>query len=256
MLAELFPLVFLELSAFFVCVQTALWVLDGPTPIPTIAPYIRRAKRPPSYLDRCLNWLNTTIDKGADSIAPCIRVRRGTRSFSTGAARYPQQVTHKGMRRLPQPNGVLDVIFKFVKYFLVKGKLLWWRCQGRPLQRAAARLLALTAIATGIARANAAVSNNRSRRAIFDSDSFDILVDSGATACISNDLSDFVTPPKTSTTRVKGFNGTTSSTRVGTVQWSVLDDTGQRRNLRIKNTYYVPACPLRLLSPQHYSQQL
>jgi hypothetical protein len=48
----------------------------------------------------------------------------------------------------------------------------------------------------------------------------------------------------------------TSSTRVGTVQWSVLDDTGQRRNLQIKNTYYVPACPLCLLSPQHYSQQL
>jgi hypothetical protein len=123
-----------------------------------------------------------------------------------------------------------------------------------PAACCAARLLALTAIATGIARANAAVSNKRSRWAIFDSDSFDILVDGGATACISNDLSDLVTPPKTSTTRVKGFNGTNSSTRVGTVQWSVLDDTGKRRNLRIKKTYYVPAYPICLLSPQHYSQ--
>jgi hypothetical protein len=109
MLAGLFPLFFLELSAFFVCVETALWVLDGTTPIPTIAPYITRAKRPPSYLDRCLDWVNTTIDKGADSIAPCIRVRRGTRSFSTGAARYPQQVTHnKGMQRFPQPIRVIS----------------------------------------------------------------------------------------------------------------------------------------------------
>jgi hypothetical protein len=55
--------------------------------------------------------------------------------------------------------------------------------------------------------------------------------------------------------KVKGFNGTTSSTRVGTVLWTILDDSGHRRTLKIRNTYYVPACPLRLLSPQHYSQQ-
>jgi hypothetical protein len=64
-----------------------------------------------------------------------------------------------------------------------------------------------------------------------------------------------VTPPKTSTVWVKGFNGTTSSTRVGTVIWNILDDSGHRRTLRIRNTYYVPACPMRILSPQHYSQQ-
>ena len=54
--------------------------------------------------------------------------------------------------------------------------------------------------------------------------------------------------------RVKGFNGTTSSTKVGTVIWNILDDSGQRHALKIPNTYYVPKCPLRLLSPQHYSQ--
>jgi hypothetical protein len=81
------------------------------------------------------------------------------------------------------------------------------------------------------------------------------LVDGGATSCISNSLSDFVKPPTASTVRVKGFNGTTSSTRVGTVLWHILDDSGRRQSLRVHNTYYVPACPLRILSPQHYSQQ-
>jgi hypothetical protein len=41
---------------------------------------------------------------------------------------------------------------------------------------------------------------------------------------------------------------------IGTVLWTVLNDTGHRRTLKIPKTYYVPACPLRLLSPQHYSQ--
>jgi hypothetical protein len=61
-------------------------------------------------------------------------------------------------------------------------------------------------------------------RTIFYSDSFDILVDGGATACISNDLANFIQPPKKSTVQVKGFNGATSSTKVGTVHWSILDD--------------------------------
>jgi hypothetical protein len=95
-----------------------------------------------------------------------------------------------------------------------------------------------------------------SRRTIFDSDSFDILVDGSASACISNKLADFVKPPTTSSIRVKGFNGTTSSTKVGTVRWSILADSGQQRTLEVHNTYYVPACPIHLLLPQHYSQQL
>jgi hypothetical protein len=114
-------------------------------------------------------------------------------------------------------------------------------------------ILAISAITAGIAQANSATSEKRFSRAIFDSDSFDILVDGGATSCISNNLADFITPPKNSTVKVKGFNGTTSSTKVGTVLWTILDDSGHRRTLKIRNTYYVPACPLRLLSPQHYT---
>jgi hypothetical protein len=92
-------------------------------------------------------------------------------------------------------------------------------------------------------------------RAVFDSDSYDILVDGGATACISNCLADFIRPPTKTPIRIKGFNGTYSTARIGTVRWPILDDNGVRHVLQIPDTYYVPVCPMRLLSPQHYSQQ-
>jgi hypothetical protein len=136
------------------------------------------------------------------------------------------------------------VILDYLKHLFLKSNFLWWHARRCSPQHVAVHLLALSALATGIARANAGVSNKESPRAIFDSDSFEILVNGGATACISNHLSDFTRPPMTSMIRVKGFNGTTSSTRVGTVRWSLLDGSGQRRTLEVKNTYYVPACRL------------
>jgi hypothetical protein len=72
-------------------------------------------------------------------------------------------------------------------------------------------------------------------------DSFDILVDGGATSFISNNLLDFVTPPHNSNVRVKGFNVTMSSTKLGTVVWNILDDSGQCHALKIWNIYYAPA---------------
>jgi hypothetical protein len=54
----------------------------------------------------------------------------------------------------------------------------------------------------------------------------------------------------------KGFNGTYSAARIGTVWWPILDDEGVRHVLQIPDTYFVASCPMRLLSPQHYSQQI
>jgi hypothetical protein len=93
-------------------------------------------------------------------------------------------------------------------------------------------------------------------RALFDSGSFDILVDGGATASISNCLDDFIQPPTTTNIRIKGFNGTYSAARIGTVGWPILDDEGVKHVLQIPDTYFVASCPIRLLSPQHYSQQI
>mmetsp|Transcript_19728 Transcript_19728/g.29954 ORF Transcript_19728/g.29954 Transcript_19728/m.29954 type:complete len:154 (-) Transcript_19728:206-667(-) len=40
----------------------------------------------------------------------------------------------------------------------------------------------------------------------------------------------------------------------GTVQWKIDDDDGQQHNITIPNTFYLPTVPLKLLSPQHWSQ--
>ncbi len=48
-----------------------------------------------------------------------------------------------------------------------------------------------------------------------DTDSYDILVDNQS---ITNNLQDYIKPPKLSDMRIKGFNGKTTKTRVGTVR--------------------------------------
>jgi hypothetical protein len=81
----------------------------------------------------------------------------------------------------------------------------------------------------GVARAQAYCDNPGpavAHRALFDSNSFDILVDGGATASISNCLGDFIQPPTSTNIRIKGFNGTYSAGRIGTVWWPILDDEG------------------------------
>jgi hypothetical protein len=81
----------------------------------------------------------------------------------------------------------------------------------------------------GVARAQAYCDNPGpavAHCALFDSDSFDILVDGGATASISNCLGDFIQPPTSTNIRIKGFNGTYSAGRIGTVWWPILDDEG------------------------------
>jgi hypothetical protein len=119
--------------------------------------------------------------------------------------------------------------------------------------------MAYSAVTMGVARAQAHCDNSAptsAHRAVFDSDSYDILVDGGATASITNNLNDFVKPPQKTDIRIKSFNGTSSNARVGTVKWPIVDDNGVRHVLKIPNTYYVESCPMRLLSPQHYSQQM
>jgi hypothetical protein len=85
---------------------------------------------------------------------------------------------------------------------------------------------------------------------LFDSDSFDILVDGGARTSISNCLDHFIQPPTTTNIRIKGFNGTYSAARIGTVWWPILDDEGVRHVPHIPDTYFVASCPMRLLSAE------
>ena len=54
---------------------------------------------------------------------------------------------------------------------------------------------------------------------------------------------------------IKGFTGAqTNNPKTGTLRWQWLDDKGRMHTFEIPNSYYVPECEQRLLSPQHWAQ--
>jgi hypothetical protein len=236
-----------------------MWLIVEWTLTSSIDPYIPRAKRPPSYLGPFLSWLNSTIDALANKIAPCITVSTSSQRSRSCCCPRSQHVDPASLTHTDRVTATFNVFYALGRNFCCENPsrlslFLWWRSRHRR-----SHVYALSSMTAGLATANSAArawsaAPPPGSRAIFDSDSFDILVDGGATACILNSLSDFVTPPKASRVRVKGFNGTSSRAKVGTVSWPILDDAGHRHILKIPNTYYIPECPLRLFSPQHYSQ--
>jgi hypothetical protein len=91
----------------------------------------------------------------------------------------------------------------------------------------------------------------------FDIDSYTILVDNCCTRSITTSLKDYINAPQDTTIRIKGYNGvSTKPTKVGTVQWSWVDDTGKSHTFSIPDTYYSPDAETRLLSPQHWASTL
>jgi hypothetical protein len=71
---------------------------------------------------------------------------------------------------------------------------------------------------------------------------------------LTNEIKDYIEPPVKSTVRVKGYNGSTNSTMVGTVKWKIKDDKGKIHSFILPNTYYSPSVETRLLSPQNWAQ--
>jgi hypothetical protein len=93
----------------------------------------------------------------------------------------------------------------------------------------------------------------------FDTDSVLIRVDNCCSRSLSHDISDFLPDtihdsPQRIT--IKGFGNSSSPIlQCGTIQWRILDDNGNERNIIIPNSYYVPSSGVRLLSPQHWAQE-
>jgi hypothetical protein len=88
----------------------------------------------------------------------------------------------------------------------------------------------------------------------YDSDSKVILVDNCCSTSITNDLRDFITPPRPARAKVEGYNGSTTATMVGTVCWKIQDDLGHEHQILLPNTYYSPEGKYKLLCPQHWAQ--
>jgi hypothetical protein len=155
-----------------------------------------------------------------DKHIPWISVTRPPKSSSGRlSARTPGSMfEHCFKRNLIR----LDLVFWHHNYLFANWNYSWWcerhhkRClRWRARQVARSVVIAMAAMSVGIARVHSVCTEKQASRAVLRSDSFDILVDGGATSCMSNDLADFPTPPKDSTVRAKGFNGTTSFTKVG-----------------------------------------
>jgi hypothetical protein len=89
---------------------------------------------------------------------------------------------------------------------------------------------------------------------IFDSDSYQIMVDNGASYSISNKIDDFIEPPTKSGPKIQGFAGSQTTSLIGTVQWHVTDDEGRTHSIILPNTSYVLTADIRMLSPQHWVQ--
>ena len=104
----------------------------------------------------------------------------------------------------------------------------------------AARRRCIALKSARIIAAKAAMNKERRLRMEFDTDSFDILIDNCCSHTLTNDINDYVEPPVKSTVRVRGYNGSTNSTMVGTVKWKIKDDKGMIHSFILPNTYYSP----------------
>jgi hypothetical protein len=91
---------------------------------------------------------------------------------------------------------------------------------------------------TTIIEARSAMDKERRVRMEFDADSFGILIDNCCSHTLTNDINDYIETPVKSSVRVRGYNGSTNSTMVGTVKWKIKDDNGKVHNFILPNSYY------------------
>ena len=97
--------------------------------------------------------------------------------------------------------------------------------------------------------------DNNASPGMFDSDSQALMLDDGASACITNDKNDFIEPPQRVDRRVKGIKGHAKATHRGTVKWHLEDDNGLVHVMVITGAYLIPEVCTKILSPQHLAQQ-
>jgi len=134
--------------------------------------------------------------------------------------------------RLARLNNMFDSYikenFKVVEYHVKTTSLrehsLTWRPYGcykkRKSRIACNKCIALRA--TVIIEAKSATKKERKVRMEFDTDSFDILIDNCCSHTLTNDINDYIKPPVKSSVRVRGYNGSANSTKVGTVKWTKM----------------------------------
>ena len=94
----------------------------------------------------------------------------------------------------------------------------------------------------------------RHKNMTFDSDSYPILVDSGASYCITNNIKDFIDTPIDRGRKIKGYTNIETKTLTGTIRWDIEDNNARVHTFIIPNTSYDKNAEMRILSPQHLAQ--
>ncbi len=88
-------------------------------------------------------------------------------------------------------------------------------------------------------QAHAATVSSLPKHTYFNTDSYELYVDSCASRCITNDPRDFVDTPIPADIKILyGTNGTSSGMLMGTVEWPIEDDTGCVHRIRMPRTIY------------------
>ena len=80
-------------------------------------------------------------------------------------------------------------------------------------------------------------SASSTRAKYYDSDSHVLMLDDGASACITNCKDDFIEPPKRVDRKVKGIKGHANATHRGTLKWYLEDYTGLVHVMIIQGAY-------------------
>ena len=80
------------------------------------------------------------------------------------------------------------------------------------------------------------------------------MINDGASACITNNLKDFIGRFRHIDQQIKGITGHAQATHRGTVRWKIKDNAGKVHLININDTYYMVDVPNRILLPQHFSQ--
>ena len=104
--------------------------------------------------------------------------------------------------------------------------------------------------------ATSVASKHEKQQATFDSDSFLMLCDPGASRCMTNTAKHFIGEMKPVSDRRASGVGSAPITHEGTVRWSWNDNQGRNHTMDIPNTQLCPDLPFCLLSPQHLSQEM
>jgi hypothetical protein len=92
----------------------------------------------------------------------------------------------------------------------------------------------------------------------FDTDSEPVKTDNCSTRTMSCSIHDFLpdTLRPVKDKNLHGFGGSLIPiSHQGTIKWSFIDDNVMKQTLLIPKSLYVPTSAVRLLSPQHVSQQ-